>query len=1037
VSGDCHRGLLGQSPSRGLRSTGARRHLLVHVVAVLLTLLGSWQATTFPSTSANTGCPASDDAFGEQSSAGTCAVDSDTTWGNGTYTIAGDVTVSNGATLTLWNMTIRIEAVFDQQHRISLEGGRLVVRGGTLTSGAGGYTWRLETNFDNRARVDFHDVNISKAGGNGRAGFLVRAGSGHLFQNLRVTDSGIGLPYPLGVITIDGLDVTGLLVDNSSFTNTGRVYSVVSSAADAKFVFRDNTVSDYDPTSSGPVISASSTDILNNFVHAGTNTAIELWGGGPGRPGENDHSVSFNQIITTGRAIHAVGPLGYDVTWNHVIGGQVVLAGSGFLFAYNNVSGTDARASPGHIVEIGSNSTVSFNTLWNVALTVSSGILVSNYGNVRIHGNRELLRCFGNNCMGIEVINVQEEQRPVYPGFPTVEVSWNTITWTELSPDAVTIMLDNEFSRRLYLHNNTEYVTAPGGRATSSIHGGGVLDSVYENNTVYGPTSYCIYNYIYEGANNLFQYNRCDDAYYGGIFQTGGNTYRHNTFTNLSYSGLFICPNAPCAGSSANTADNAWYNNTFRFRDGLYLTRMQRSNAFDNIFIGHGASLWTEGASGPFHPIYGGWLFFADADLERLEFRNRLDGSRWVEMTVAGRTYWDREPLFGATDEAGVVVSGRIDRLGSVDGRTVLWNLNPRGTTRLEVTGAEVLTFNLVAFEANHTYNVTLFDYASSQSENRSVATNQVGAASFAVDFGPQTTQREVTISNGVTTDRELPGRIQDLRAVETTENSVTLEWTAPGDDGASGRATAYDLRFSTFGPITDASFFSASSVATSAPQPSGATERVVVGGLSPDTQHWFAVRAADEVPNWAPISNVVDVTTPATPPPPDMTPPTVVSIEYDSSRYRIVLVFSEAMNQSSVEAALTITPGVPHISEWMSASQLRLWLLSKPTPEVNHVLRISTLAEDRSGNHLAEDFRFSFAGPPPPAPNGWNEFVVLGAVILMSVATALCLILYSRSRRRMKAMRAAVGGFAERLSQHPTKDLSPPRGPESARRGP
>ena len=89
-------------------------------------------------------------------------------------------------------------------------------------------------------------------------------------------------------------------------------------------------------------------------------------------------------------------------------------------------------------------------------------------------------------------------------------------------------------------------------------------------------------------------------------------------------------------------------------------------------------------------------------------------------------------------------------------------------------------------------------------------------------------------------------------------EYSVTLVWTAPGDDGHLGRATAYDLRYSTE-PITAANFLSArSAIDLPAPGAAGALQTATVGGLSTGTDYYFALRTRDEVGNWSALSNVV-----------------------------------------------------------------------------------------------------------------------------------------------------------------------------------
>ncbi len=99
-------------------------------------------------------------------------------------------------------------------------------------------------------------------------------------------------------------------------------------------------------------------------------------------------------------------------------------------------------------------------------------------------------------------------------------------------------------------------------------------------------------------------------------------------------------------------------------------------------------------------------------------------------------------------------------------------------------------------------------------------------------------------------------------RAV-STPTSVTLTWTAPGDDSLSGTATQYDVRYAT-APITGANFAAAQS-ATGAPVPlaAGTTQSMLVSGLTPGTTYWFALKTTDEASNWSGVSNIVQWTTP------------------------------------------------------------------------------------------------------------------------------------------------------------------------------
>lgn len=114
----------------------------------------------------------------------------------------------------------------------------------------------------------------------------------------------------------------------------------------------------------------------------------------------------------------------------------------------------------------------------------------------------------------------------------------------------------------------------------------------------------------------------------------------------------------------------------------------------------------------------------------------------------------------------------------------------------------------------------------------------------------------------GPTLDQTPPAAITDLSALNPTDTSVTLSWTAPGDDGGSGTAAQYDMRFST-SMIFDTNWTSASGIAgVPPPKEAGSEEIFRMIGLSPGTTCYFAIKAADEIPNWSALSNVDSCTT-------------------------------------------------------------------------------------------------------------------------------------------------------------------------------
>lgn len=131
-------------------------------------------------------------------------------------------------------------------------------------------------------------------------------------------------------------------------------------------------------------------------------------------------------------------------------------------------------------------------------------------------------------------------------------------------------------------------------------------------------------------------------------------------------------------------------------------------------------------------------------------------------------------------------------------------------------------------------------------------------------------------VTTGSYVDTIPPAAITSLATSTITSSSIRLTFTSVGDDGNSGSAASYDLRFST-SPITDANWASATQfVGESLPKPPGQAEAITVTGLAASTTYHFAIKAGDEMPNWGALSNVVSGTTSAGAG--DTTPPGTVS---------------------------------------------------------------------------------------------------------------------------------------------------------------
>ena len=98
--------------------------------------------------------------------------------------------------------------------------------------------------------------------------------------------------------------------------------------------------------------------------------------------------------------------------------------------------------------------------------------------------------------------------------------------------------------------------------------------------------------------------------------------------------------------------------------------------------------------------------------------------------------------------------------------------------------------------------------------------------------------------------DGTAPAAISDLVASHPSSGTVRLTWTAPGDDGSSGTATTYDIRYST-GTITEDNWASARQASDElAPTVAGTSQTWTVQGLSANTTYTFAIKAIDEAGN-------------------------------------------------------------------------------------------------------------------------------------------------------------------------------------------
>lgn len=109
--------------------------------------------------------------------------------------------------------------------------------------------------------------------------------------------------------------------------------------------------------------------------------------------------------------------------------------------------------------------------------------------------------------------------------------------------------------------------------------------------------------------------------------------------------------------------------------------------------------------------------------------------------------------------------------------------------------------------------------------------------------------------------DTTPPAAVTDLRVESTGCDNVSLAWTAPGDDGTDGKASFYDLRYSSQ-TITTSNWAAATQCQTEpAPKTAGQTENFTISGLTSGATYYFAVATGDDAGNGSDLSNNASTT--------------------------------------------------------------------------------------------------------------------------------------------------------------------------------
>ena len=222
--------------------------------------------------------------------------------------------------------------------------------------------------------------------------------------------------------------------------------------------------------------------------------------------------------------------------------------------------------------------------------------------------------------------------------------------------------------------------------------------------------------------------------------------------------------------------------------------------------------------------------------------------------------------------------------------------------------------------------------------------------------------------TGSVPSDITPPAAITNLAVTGTpTTNTINLTWSAPGDDGATGTATTYLVRYATTAVTSESAWSAATAVTTGVPTPAsaGTTQTQSVTGLTANTAYFFAVRARDEVSNLGALSNSVTASTAAVAvtPPPTPSAPTVSDTSSPSPTLSGTTVAG---------ATITIRDGSTTVGTVVASSGgTWTWTPSPPFTAGVHVLTVvaSTTAGSSVASPAVTITVASVATPPPPPP--------------------------------------------------------------------
>jgi hypothetical protein len=133
-----------------------------------------------------------------------------------------------------------------------------------------------------------------------------------------------------------------------------------------------------------------------------------------------------------------------------------------------------------------------------------------------------------------------------------------------------------------------------------------------------------------------------------------------------------------------------------------------------------------------------------------------------------------------------------------------------------------------------------------------------------------------------------------------------------------------------------------------------------------------------------------------------DITAPTVSHVSLSGEDVevtnKITITFSEAMNHTSVEDAITISPSVEILDYSWSGNSLTISFATDLEPGTEYTVTVGTDAQDEAGNALAEPFTEQFSTEKKSSPDEPSSVLPILLIIII-VVVVLLLLLFMKKR--------------------------------------